>query len=218
MNGIEQFGKVFIKEWKRYVQREQLTDKQAQQFERYLILLRTESNKINLTTITDPFAIVAHHFCDSIQIRQYVDLRTMQVVCDIGTGAGFPGIPLKILFPHLKLILIEVNNKKIRFLRQVIRELDLQSCEIYSSDWRTFLRNTTYAVDLFCARASLKPKELLRLFKPSCPYKHAILVYWAAQLWHANKQEQLFVQSEHEYQIENKQRKLVFFRLQGKKS
>lgn len=213
MNGIEQFGKIFIKEWKRYVQREQLTDKQSQQFERYLILLRAESSKINLTTITDPSAVVAHHFRDSLEIRNYVDLRSMQVIGDIGTGAGFPGIPLKILFPHLKLILIEVNNKKIRFLRQVIQELGLESCEIYSSDWRTFLRNTTYAVDLFCVRASLKPAELLRLFKPNCPYRNATLVYWAVQSWQANKQEQLFVQSQQEYQIENKQRKLVFFRL-----
>ena len=71
-----------------------------------------------------------------------VDLNKVKVIVDVGSGAGFPGIPLKILFPHLGIILIEVNKKKQRFLQTVIRILELKDIEVCGLDWRTFLRKT----------------------------------------------------------------------------
>ena len=188
-----------------------LTKTQTDIFSRYLELLIEWNNKFNLTAITNPADIIQYHFNDSLALAQYVDFTKVHSTVDIGTGAGFPGIPLKILFPHLHTILIEVNNKKRTFLEYIIKEFNLDNVIIYPHDWRTFLRNTEYNVDYFFARASLQPEELVRIFKPTSPYKHATLVYWASQQYVAKKIEAPFIKKEVIYTIDNKQRKFVFF-------
>jgi 16S rRNA (guanine(527)-N(7))-methyltransferase RsmG len=188
-----------------------LTKTQTETFARYLELLIEWNKKFNLTAITDPNAIMQYHFNDSLALSEYVDFTTVQSTADIGTGAGFPGIPLKIMFPHLQTILIEVNNKKRTFLEHIIKEFKLENVIIYPHDWRTFLRNTNYNVDYFFARASLQPEELVRIFKPTSPYKDATLVYWASQQWVPEKIEAPFIKKEVIYTIDNKQRKFVFF-------
>jgi len=213
MEIIKQFGDSFVREWTLFVQDEQLNEKQEAQFAKYMMLLREASEQISLTTITKPKNIVAHHFRDSLSLRKFVDMKTFVGLCDVGAGGGFPGIPLKIVFPHLRLVLVEVNNKKIKFLRRVIQELGLKKCEVYPLDWRTFLRKTEYELDLFCARASLQPEELLRMFKPSCPYKDAQLVYWASELWEPGEKLKSFVRQQELYRIQRKKRKLVFMDL-----
>jgi 16S rRNA (guanine(527)-N(7))-methyltransferase RsmG len=189
-----------------------LTKTQTNMFGQYLQLLVEWNNKFNLTAITDPKAIIQYHFNDSLALSKYIDFTTIQSTADIGTGAGFPGIPLKILYPHLHTTLIEVNNKKRSFLEHIIQEFKLDNVTVYPHDWRTFLRSTQYSIDYFFARASLQPEELVRIFKPTSAYKDAMLVYWASQQWVAEKIEAPFIEKEVSYTIDNKQRKFVCFK------
>jgi len=177
-----------------------------------LALLIEWSDKINLTTITAPSAAIKYHFQDSLVIDRTLDMHTITTLCDVGSGAGFPGIPLAIKYPHMRVVLIEVNNKKIDFLDLVINKLELENVEIYPHDWRTFLRSTDDTVDLFCSRASLHTDELLRVFKPGCQYKDAQLVYWAAVDWQPIDREKPFITQQVPYSVGNKKRKLVFMR------
>ncbi len=189
-----------------------LTQSQTDMFGRYLELLIEWNNKFNLTAITDPQGIIQYHFNDSLALSRYVDLTKVHSTADIGTGAGFPGIPLKILYPHLHTVLIEVNNKKRSFLEYIIKEFSLDNVTVYPHDWRTFLRSTHHSIDYFFARASLQPEELVRIFKPTSPYKNSTLVYWASQQWAPEKIEAPFIEKEVSYTIDNKQRKFVFFK------
>jgi 16S rRNA (guanine(527)-N(7))-methyltransferase RsmG len=189
-----------------------LTQAQTTQLQRYMELLIEWNKKFNLTAITSPSAIIQHHFDDSLALSKHIDFSTIQATADIGTGAGFPALPLKILYPHLHMVLIEVNNKKRSFLEHVAQELQLDNITIYPHDWRTFLRSTDHKIDYFFARASLQPEELVRIFKPSSAYQHATLVYWASQQWVPGKVEAPFVEKEIVYKLESMQRKFVFFR------
>ena len=102
--------------WDVLIEEFELKDEQVAQLKRYSTLLIEWNKKFNLTTIVDPVKIVKCHFYDSMKVADFIDFSTVFSIADVGTGAGFPGIPLKILFPHLKVILIEVNNKKRAFL------------------------------------------------------------------------------------------------------
>jgi len=183
---------------------------QKEQLEKYLILLVQESEKINLTTITSVEGILSFHFNDSLMLSNFLNLPDIATICDVGTGGGFPGLPLKIAYPHLKLFLIEVNHKKIRFLERVIQELGLENVVISDLDWRTFLRKTDYPIDLFCARASLRPDELVRAFSPICPYNKATVVYWASRNWEPSEKIDPFIEKQELYKVGSKKRKFVF--------
>jgi 16S rRNA (guanine(527)-N(7))-methyltransferase RsmG len=189
-----------------------LTKAQTNKLNRYLELLIEWNTKFNLTAITDPSAIIKYHFDDSLALAKHIDFNTIQTTADVGTGAGFPGIPLKILFPHLTTVLIEVNNKKRTFLAHIAQELELDNIIIYPSDWRTFLRTKDHVVDYFFARASLQPEELVRVFKPASAYKNATLVYWASKQWVPEKIEAPFITKEALYSLETINRKFVFFK------
>ena len=189
-----------------------LTMAQTDKLRRYLELLIEWNAKFNITAITDPTAIIQHHFDDSLALASHIDFNTIHSTADIGTGGGFPGIPLKILFPHLKIVLIEVNNKKIAFLNHIAETLELDNITIYPYDWRNFLRSTDYPIDYFFARASLQPEELIRIFKPSSSYTNATLVYWASKQWTPKKIEAPFIEKEALYSINAIQRKFVFFK------
>jgi len=190
-----------------------LTNQQLAQFESYLKLLITWNQKFNLTALTSPVDIILYHFFDSLAVTT-VNFSEIKSLCDVGTGAGFPGIPLKIMYPELALILIEVNGKKRLFLEQVIRDLELQNVIIYAQDWRMFLRSTHYELNYVCARASLQPEEIIRMFRPNSPYKKATFVYWAASTWLPAEKVKEYVNKEVLYKVGSKERKLVFFTIQ----
>jgi 16S rRNA (guanine527-N7)-methyltransferase len=198
-------------QWSAFAQTEHLSDLQLSQFKRYYELLIAWNEKINLTAITALADVIAYHFQDSLQLAQAVPLAQVRSIADVGSGAGFPGLPLKIAFPHLSLLIIEVNSKRVRFVQEVIRELGLQGIEISTLDWRTFLRQTKYPVDYFCARASLSVAELLQVYKPSCWYRQAGLVYWASGGWVPTEREKKSIKEEHLYMVGTKKRKLVVF-------
>lgn len=195
--------------WSDFCEQEGLSDEQLEQFQKYEALLTEWNKSMNLTAITNLSQIVHRHFSDSLVLRKYIDLSKVSVIADVGSGAGFPGIPLKIMFPKLGVVLIEVTKKKQKFLRAVINTLGLKDIEVCDLDWRTFLRTTESEVEYFIARASLDPVELCRMFKPGCSYKNAKLVYWATDEWEAEPMISKFVLDEFSYVLKRKKRKLV---------
>ena len=105
------------------------TNYQLDQLEQYYELLIKWNEKINLTRITNKEDVYLKHFYDSLTIRKVVDLNNIETLCDVGTGAGFPGIVLKILFPNLKVTLIDSLQKRVNYLQEVIKELNLEDIE-----------------------------------------------------------------------------------------
>ncbi len=117
-------------------------DKQIEQFFEYMNLLLEWNKNINLTAITEPKDIIIKHFIDSITINKYV--KKDKNIVDIGTGAGFPGIPLKIIRPDLKVVLVDSLNKRITFLNEVIKKLKLQDIYAVHSRVEEFGKNKKY--------------------------------------------------------------------------
>lgn len=106
-----------------------LSERQLMQFMRYYELLVDGNKKINLTAITEFDDVMMKHFADSAAFFTVVEPKPGQKLIDVGTGAGFPGIPIKILCPELKVTLLDSLNKRIRFLETVIEELKLENIE-----------------------------------------------------------------------------------------
>ncbi len=105
------------------------TPKQLSQLEEYYNLLLEWNSKMNLTRITDKEEVYLKHFYDSLTIKKIIDLNDYNTLCDIGTGAGFPGIVLKIFYPHLQIVLVDAREKKLKFLDEVIKKLSLKNIE-----------------------------------------------------------------------------------------
>lgn len=104
-----------------------LSDEKCEMFIRYYNMLVEWNSKINLTAITDYKEVVIKHFIDSLSIVNIVDINGPNSLVDVGTGAGFPGIPLKIVFPSLEVVLVDSLDKRVKFLNHVIRELGLNN-------------------------------------------------------------------------------------------
>ena len=96
-----------------------LSPEQLNQFERYYELLVEWNEKMNLTAITEKEDVYLKHFYDSISAAFYVDFTEVTTLCDVGAGAGFPSIPLKICFPHLHISIVDSLNKRITFLNHL---------------------------------------------------------------------------------------------------
>lgn len=132
-----------------------LTDSMVRQFLDYYEILIEWNQVMNLTAIVDYQEVVKKHFVDSISLVNVMDLNHGQKVIDIGTGAGFPGIPLKILFPELEVTLLDSLNKRIRFLNEVIDRLNLSGIETIHGRAEDYARRKEYReqFDLCVSRA-----------------------------------------------------------------
>jgi len=104
----------------------ELNEKQLSQFQKYYEMLIEWNEKINLTAITEFEEVLKKHFLDSISIGRLISQNEEVSILDIGTGAGFPGIPIKIAFPCVKVTLLDSLNKRVNFLNEVIKELSLE--------------------------------------------------------------------------------------------
>lgn len=107
----------------------ELSDKQLESFDTYYKMLIEWNEKINLTAITEYDEVLVKHFTDSLSIVKAVDMNRVTSLIDVGTGGGFPGIPIAILFPEIKITLLDSLNKRITFLNEVVKELSLTNVE-----------------------------------------------------------------------------------------
>lgn len=128
---------------------------QKEQFQRYYELLIEWNSFMNLTAITEYSEVLKKHFFDSLSIVKKIDLTEINNIIDIGTGAGFPGIPLKIAFPHLRVVLLDSLGKRVKFLNHVIEELKLEEIEAIHGRAEDFAKNVKYReqFDLSVSRA-----------------------------------------------------------------
>lgn len=109
-----------------------LTENQYEQFQKYFELLVEWNEKMNLTAITDENGVALKHFADSLSLLNYVDIPQNSSLADVGTGAGFPGVVLKIARPDIKLTLIDSLNKRLVFLNEVCSQLGIEAELIHS--------------------------------------------------------------------------------------
>lgn len=195
--------------WEHFARDENLTPEQLEMFKTYGELLLEWNELSNLTALKDLSGVVNQHFVDSIALRKVYDLTKVNSICDVGSGAGFPGLPLKIMFPHLRCALIEVNYKKRLFLTHVIETLKLENVEVVELDWRTFLRSTEGEIDLFVTKAALHEEELIRMFRSNCAYRNAQLIYWATSDWEADPKAIPFIKQTLPYMFKRRERKFI---------
>ncbi|MFG6497662.1 16S rRNA (guanine(527)-N(7))-methyltransferase RsmG [Fictibacillus sp. UD] len=146
----------------------QLSDKQLSQFERYYELLVEWNEKMNLTAITEKEEVYLKHFYDSVTAGFHFNFNQNITVCDVGAGAGFPAIPLKIVYPEIQLTVVDSLNKRIGFLQHVVDELGLEHVSLHHDRAETFAQRPEFRqkFDLVMARAVARLSVLSELCLP----------------------------------------------------
>jgi len=126
-------------------------DEQVLQIQQYIKMLLTWNEKINLTAIRDPLEMLYRHFCESMYAAEAIPMENGRLA-DIGSGAGFPGLALKVVRPGLQVLLVESNIKKVAFLAEVIRELGLNGAQVVARRYEE-LGEEVAPLDYVCSRA-----------------------------------------------------------------
>ena len=143
-----------------------ITEKQLKDLDIYCQLLSEENKKYNLTNITEEKMVYLKHFYDSLTIVKAVNLNN-QYLLDIGTGAGFPGLVLKIIFPNLKVDLLDATQKKCHFLSLVIERLSLKNINVINARAEEYTKNHREKYDIVTSRAVAPLKHLLEYSIPT---------------------------------------------------
>lgn len=145
-----------------------LTDKQLSQFEKYYQTLIEWNEKMNLTAITDQAEVYLKHFYDSLTASFYFDFTKPFHLCDVGAGAGFPSIPLKIAFPNMEVTIVDSLNKRISFLNHLANVLQLENVHFIHDRAETFGVNVKHreSYDVVTARAVARMSVLSELCLP----------------------------------------------------
>ncbi|MBE5968762.1 MAG: 16S rRNA (guanine(527)-N(7))-methyltransferase RsmG [Lachnospiraceae bacterium] len=161
-----------------------LTDKQYENFIRYYEMLIEKNKVMNLTAITDFDEVFNKHFLDSLAINKVYDISKVQSLIDIGSGAGFPGLPIKIAFPHIRVVLLDSLNKRIDFLKTVIDELGLTNIECVHGRAEDFARDESFRekFDLSLSRAVANLRVLLEYDVPFVKVGGNFVSYKAADV------------------------------------
>ena len=142
-----------------------INEKKLEMLEKYYQLLEEENKKYNLTAITNKEDVYLKHFYDSLTLSKIIKLNS-QTLCDIGTGAGFPGLVLKIIFPNLKVTLVDATEKKCNFLKIVIKELELKEIEVINERAEIYSKTVREKYDIVTSRAVAPLKHLLEYSIP----------------------------------------------------
>lgn len=148
----------------------QLTGKQIEQYETYYRLLAEWNEKMNLTAITEKEQVYIKHFYDSLTLSFYYPADRVRSMADIGSGAGFPGIPLKIAFPHIRLTIVDSLQKRIGFLQTLCEALGLKDVQCVHARAEDAARTREHreAYDLVTARAVARLNVLAEFCLPFC--------------------------------------------------
>ncbi|MFS0646537.1 16S rRNA (guanine(527)-N(7))-methyltransferase RsmG [Siminovitchia sp. 179-K 8D1 HS] len=146
----------------------ELNGRQLNQFKRYYELLVEWNEKMNLTAITGHEEVYLKHFYDSVSAAFFVNFNGSRSLCDVGAGAGFPSIPLKICFPELDITIVDSLKKRITFLNELSKELQLENTFFYHDRAETFARHKEFReqFDIVTARAVAKMSVLTELCLP----------------------------------------------------
>lgn len=145
-----------------------LSDRQLEQFELYYRMLVEWNEKMNLTSITEKKEVYLKHFYDSITAAFYIDFEKVTTLCDVGAGAGFPSLPIKICFPHLHVTIVDSLNKRITFLETLSDALQLEHTAFVHDRAETFgqRKDVRESFDLVTARAVARLSVLSELCLP----------------------------------------------------
>lgn len=124
------------------------------------------NQKINLTSIINKEEVYLKHFYDSLTLSKAIDLNKVINVCDVGTGAGFPGLVLKIVFPNIKMTLVDSTKKRTMFLEQLIKKLNIINCDVVTARAEDFIKKNREKFDLITCRAVSKLNIISELCIP----------------------------------------------------
>lgn len=144
----------------------ELTSQQLEKLNQFYELLISWNQKMNLTRIIEKEDVYLKHFYDSLTLSKVIDLKQDLTLCDVGSGAGFPGIVLKICFPNLKITLLDSLQKRVNYLNEIIKELDLKNIEAIHTRAEDYAKQNHEKFDIVTARAVANLKILSELCIP----------------------------------------------------
>ena len=144
----------------------ELTSQQLEKLNQFYELLILWNKKMNLTRIIEKEDVYLKHFYDSLTLSKVIDLNQDLTICDVGSGAGFPGIVLKICFPNLKITLLDSLQKRVNYLNEIIKELDLKNIEAIHTRAEDYAKQNREKFDIVTARAVANLKILSELCIP----------------------------------------------------
>ena len=144
----------------------ELTSQQLEKLNKFYELLISWNQKMNLTRIIEKEDVYLKHFYDSLTLSKVIDLKQDLTLCDVGSGAGFPGIVLKICFPNLKITLLDSLQKRVNYLNEIIKELDLKDIEAIHTRAEEYAKQNREKFDIVTARAVANLKILSELCIP----------------------------------------------------
>ena len=184
-----------------------INNEKLEQLEEYYNFLTEYNNHTNITAITEEKEVYLKHFYDSLTIVKTINLNEKQSLIDIGTGAGFPGVILKIFFPHLKVTLLESNNKKTKFLNDLISKLSLENITVINQRAEEYALDHLNEFDICTARAVAYIDIICGLTIPFIKKDGVVL------LMKGNSNEELNVIKEHQKELNIEKYHVEFFNL-----